>query len=166
VKGGEGGRGALGEIRTSLLKHSGIKRFSLQFGPRDKSRGRAEPLGLMCFARTQGQPAVRTTFVMTHSPSRLTTWTDLAFLGNQGSGDGAFAPIWFPSETDAAASASAWYQALERHSASAPDVAAWHALRVLNEQPPGIVTTSDAKWVSSDSCLRRGRASRQQRHNK
>ncbi len=34
--------GALGEIRTSLLRHSDIKRFSLQFGPRDKSRGRAE----------------------------------------------------------------------------------------------------------------------------
>lgn len=34
------GVGALGEIRTSLLKHSGIRRFSLQFGPRDKSRGR------------------------------------------------------------------------------------------------------------------------------
>ena len=33
---------ALGEIRTSLLKHSDIKRFSLQFSPRDKSRGRAE----------------------------------------------------------------------------------------------------------------------------
>src|SRR6266853_5411902 len=28
---------ALGEIRTSLLKHSDIKRFSLQFSPRDKS---------------------------------------------------------------------------------------------------------------------------------
>ena len=34
--------GALGEIRASLLKHSDIGRFSLKFGPRDKSRGRAE----------------------------------------------------------------------------------------------------------------------------
>ena len=38
VKLGEDGLGALGEIRTPLLTYSRIGSFSLQFGPRDKSR--------------------------------------------------------------------------------------------------------------------------------
>ena len=72
--------GALGEIRTSLLNHSGIKRFSLQFGPREKSRGRAERcLWVKCVSPgLKGQPGKpagsdpipATTFVITHSPSR------------------------------------------------------------------------------------------------
>ena len=51
------GVGALGEIRTSLLKHSGIRRFSLQFGPRHKSRGRRSgAFKLRYCAGTRGQP--------------------------------------------------------------------------------------------------------------
>ena len=46
---------ALGEFRTSLLKYSYIKRFSLQFGRRDKLRGRAERRpSTLRWARTQG----------------------------------------------------------------------------------------------------------------
>jgi hypothetical protein len=51
--------GALGEIRIALLTYSRIKSFSPKFGPRDKSRGRAEGclwIYSVCCARTQGQP--------------------------------------------------------------------------------------------------------------